>query len=114
MEFKAYVSGLTSMESTRVRKAEKQSLVLFIVCLVVFCVVWLHTSYQPYDDPESRMWAPIAGFFKGLIFGGLAAIVPSIFSACVLLKTNPRSKVLNIILGVSGAWVCLVAMWYVF
>lgn len=53
------------MESTGIRKAEKRSLVLFIACVLVFFVVWVHTGYQHYDDPESELWAPIAGFLKG-------------------------------------------------
>ncbi len=100
------------MESTGIRKAEKRSLVLFIACVLVFFVVWVHTAYQRYDDPESELWAPIAGFFKGLIFGGVAAVVPAMFSAYVLLKMNPKSNVINIVLGVSGVWFCLVIMLY--
>lgn len=63
-------------------------------------------------DPESEMWAPIAGFFMGLVYGGWFAIVPAVYSFLALKNENKKSSKLILIQNLSIVWFFSICLLY--
>ncbi len=81
--------------------------VLLIACFTVWALMWFYHSIF-----ESENWGLIAGFFKGLVYGGYIALIPFSFAAYGLLQSAQRSFKLVVVFIVSGLWILLVTGLY--
>jgi len=64
--------------------------------------------------PEEKMWAPVAGFFMGLVFAGCLSIVPLIYSIIQINKTDNKSMKLKTIIAISTIWITSICLMYIF
>ena len=63
---------------------------------------------------EEEMWAPVAGFFMGLVYGGSLSLVPAIYAGLVLRQSETNLPRLKIILAISVIWFGSVCLMYLF
>ena len=92
------------MGSNKLTRAEQVGSKLFGACVVLWGAVWLYMAFVFNGTPEEEMWAPVAGFFMGLIFGGFASVVPGIYAGVALTEATAKPLRLKIILALSVLW----------
>lgn len=95
------------MKSINLNNRERVANLLLFSCFGIWICTWLHTII--FID---KGWGTIAGFFKGLVYGGNAASIPFVY-ACYCLLTS-RSPKLFIVLLMSALWFILVRLLYWF
>ncbi|WP_181406601.1 hypothetical protein [Alteromonas mediterranea] len=86
---------------------------LFIISLIIWAGCWAYMAFLFNGDAESNMWAPVAGFFEGFVYGGFFAILPAIYSFFALKGDNKRSLRLAVIFNLSALWIISVFLLYV-
>ena len=91
----------------RTNRKETIGTVLLVACFTVWALMWFYHSIF-----ESENWGLIAGFFKGLVYGGYIALIPFSFAAYSLLQSAQKSFKLVVVLIVSGLWILLVTGLY--
>lgn len=84
---------------------EKIAKLLFGLCLVVWVVTWLYSI-------AFEEWGLIAGFFKGLAYGGTLAIIPFIVACYDGVQSKFKSPSLVNLLFISGIWIIAVGLLY--
>ena len=102
------------MDSNELTGTEKLGTRLFLGCLVLWGLVWVYMTFLFEGTAEEEMWAPIAGFFMGLVFGGFLAIVPAIYAGSALKQAKTGSARLKLILVLSVIWFGSVCLMYIF
>ena len=55
----------------------KKKVAIAFVCfsILIGFAIWFYVGYLLGGTPEERMWAPIAGFFMGVVIGGILFIL---------------------------------------
>ena len=90
---------------------EKICLSLLCVCVAVMLTTWLVTFIQT-GSAETKLWSPIAGFFKGYIYAGVLSIIPASYSAKQLDKNRDNSVLVKMTFIISTIWFCSVVLVY--
>lgn len=102
------------MDSNELARTEKLGTRLLLGCLAVWVLVWIYMTFLFEGTAEEEMWAPVAGFFMGLVFGGFLSIVSAIYAGSALKQAKTESPRLKLILVLSVIWFGSVCLMYIF
>jgi len=102
------------LDSNELTGAEKLATRLFLGCLVLWGLFWAYMIFLFEGTAEEEMWAPIAGYFMGLVYGGFLSIVPAIYAGSALMQAKAGSSRLKFILIFSVIWFGSVCLLYIF
>ncbi len=97
--------------SVDLARSEKIGIRLLLGCILLWGVIWFYMAFLYEGTAEEEMWAPVAGFFMGLVLGGGLSIVPAIYAGSVLKQVESGSTKLKVVLVMSVIWfsaVCLI------
>lgn len=100
------------MELRSVSGGEKAAVFLLLASVALAVGVWVQMAFFFFGSAEEEAWAPIAGFFKGLVFGGFSAVIPAVVAGATLASAETKQPWAKLVLVVSLLWIGLVLWLY--
>ena len=70
-----------------INRKQKFAVALVITSILIGVLIWAYSAYIFQGSPEEEAWAPLAGFFKGLIIGGFCFVL-SLINLFVAFKNS--------------------------
>jgi len=101
-QFTAWRLTLTTPE---LKLSEDRAFWLFLGCVALAVVVLLFEILVIQSS-----WAPVVGFVKAFIFGGVAALIPAFYAAFSFYRSQAQSSTLKSVLVISLLWFLTVAV----
>ena len=103
--YKVFTAWRLTLTTPELKKSEERAFWLFLGCVALAVVVLLFEILVIQSS-----WAPVVGFVKAFIFGGVAALIPAVYAAFSFYRSQAQSSTLKFVLVISLLWFLTVAV----
>ena len=103
--YKVFTAWRLRLTTPELKLSEGRAFWLLLGCVALAVVVLLFEILVIQSS-----WAPVVGFVKAFIFGGVAALIPAFYAAFSLYRSRAQSSTLKSVLVISLLWFLTVAV----
>lgn len=93
------------LTTPELKLSEDRAFWLFLGCVALAVMVLLFEILVIQSS-----WAPVVGFVKAFLFGGVAALIPAAYAVFLFYRSQAQSSTLKFVLVISLLWFLTVAV----